>query len=473
MPRTTASIPKRADALDALRGLAILAMVFSGVIPFAGALPAWMYHAQLPPPNHTFNPNLPGLTWVDLVFPVFLFALGAAIPLAQSRQLAAGKTPLQLVFGLLKRGFLLGFFAIFLQHVRPYTLNPHPNDCTWWMALAGFAILFLMYTRWFPTRSNGLGVSLTLGGWCAALLWMAVVRYPDGGGFSLDRSDIILMVLTNAIVFGGVIWLLSRNRPDVRLGVLALLVALRLSSTADGWVAWVWSASPLPWLFQFDYLKYLVIVLPGTMVGDLLVRCQQDSTDEGFSWSRNRCLMLGFLLLAAIGCLLVGLQSRLVWQTAIAVVILLGVGVRLVRSPQVSTEKLMATVYRWGMYLTVLGLCLEPYEGGLKKDSATWSYLFLTAGISIFLLILLTLAIEVFHLDSQLALLVDNGRNPMMAYVGFGNFILPIVNLSGLQETIVEMEFSVLKKVVLAIVYTLILAIAVSRLTRLKIFWRT
>lgn len=61
---------KRAYALDALRGYAILTMVLSATI--AGSiLPAWMYHAQTPPPDHVFDPNIAGLTWVDLVFPFF------------------------------------------------------------------------------------------------------------------------------------------------------------------------------------------------------------------------------------------------------------------------------------------------------------------------------------------------------------------------------------------------------------------
>ena len=66
---------KRANSIDILRGLAVIMMTFSGMIPFDGALPVWMYHAQEPPPAHDFNPNLAGLTWVDLVFPFFLFAM--------------------------------------------------------------------------------------------------------------------------------------------------------------------------------------------------------------------------------------------------------------------------------------------------------------------------------------------------------------------------------------------------------------
>jgi uncharacterized membrane protein len=45
----------RSHALDALRGLAILAMLLSSEMPFgANALPSWMYHAQVPPPTHQF-----------------------------------------------------------------------------------------------------------------------------------------------------------------------------------------------------------------------------------------------------------------------------------------------------------------------------------------------------------------------------------------------------------------------------------
>lgn len=58
----------RALALDALRGYAIITMVLSATI-VTHVLPGWMSHAQTPPPDHVFNPLLPVITWVDLVFP--------------------------------------------------------------------------------------------------------------------------------------------------------------------------------------------------------------------------------------------------------------------------------------------------------------------------------------------------------------------------------------------------------------------
>ena len=79
---------QRAYALDALRGYAILTMVLSATVA-PDILPGWMYHTQTPPPGHVYNPALSGLSWVDLVFPFFLFAMGAAFPFSLGQ--AVGK----------------------------------------------------------------------------------------------------------------------------------------------------------------------------------------------------------------------------------------------------------------------------------------------------------------------------------------------------------------------------------------------
>ena len=122
----------RALALDALRGLAILAMLLSGQLPFnENALPSWMYHAQEPPPTFEWIGTLAGISWVDLVFPFFLFAMGAAFPLALSRRMENKAALWKLGLFILERGFLLGFFALFVQAIRPYTLSNHPTTATW------------------------------------------------------------------------------------------------------------------------------------------------------------------------------------------------------------------------------------------------------------------------------------------------------------------------------------------------------
>ena len=77
----------RAYAVDILRGLAIVGMVLSGYIAWNPDLPAWLFHAQLPPPSFVFDASVAGITWVDLVFPFFLFSMGAEVALKHFRRI--------------------------------------------------------------------------------------------------------------------------------------------------------------------------------------------------------------------------------------------------------------------------------------------------------------------------------------------------------------------------------------------------
>ena len=452
-------------------------MVLSGTIRYK-ILPAWMYHAQLPPPNHTHNPNLPGLTWVDLVFPLFLFSMGAAIPIALSSRIAQGFKTKKIIDYILKRGILLGVFAIFLQHIKPFTINPNPTAQTWWIALLGFLILFLMFVRW-PVKGKIRQYTkwITLGAWLAGIILVSLLRYPNGSGFSLSRSDIILVVLTNMAVFGSFAWFFTRTNWLLRLGLLGLLIALRLSATVKGgWIAWLWATSPVPWIFQFDYLKYLFILIPGTIAGDLILnwlRTPVRDEEIDYRWTQPRFYGILLLMLGICLELLIGLQARWIWQTTLLSAILCSSGWFLVVNPGNATERLLQSLYQWGVYWLALGLFFEPYEGGIKKDPSTYSYYFVTTAIAFFILIAFTVIIDILKQQKWLQLLIDNGQNPMIAYVAFANLLWPILNLTQLEPIILEYTNSPLRGFIKGVIYTLSVALIVSLFTKLKLFWRT
>jgi predicted acyltransferase len=465
--------PKRADALDALRGLAILAMVFSGTQRYK-ILPAWMYHAQEPPPTHAFNKAIAGLTWVDVVFPLFLFALGAAIPLALSRRLDQGWQMPKILGYIFKRGLLLGAFAIILQHLRPFTMNADPSRSTWYLAMLGFGLLTLMFGRlpaaWKLGQYSGL---LTAIGWIGAVLLISQLPY-GGKGFQLDRSDPILMSLANMAVFGAIAWLVTRSNTFLRVGFLGILLALQFSSSSNGWVKDLWGSSPIPWLFQFYYLKYLFIVIPGTIAGDLILRWTQtvDDLDKPIEpRTRQRLWLISLSMLMLGFVLLVGLQSRAVLLTTLMSGAISAVTWLLFAPLQGSTGQLMKQLYQWGLYWLALGLCFEPFQGGIHKDPSTYSYYFVTVAIALFLLIALTVLIHLFHWQPWL--LIDNGQNPMIAYVAFANLLWPILQLTGLEDWLLEITNSPIMGAVKGLIYTLPIALFTSYLTRLKLFWRT
>lgn len=495
----TSQIPllKRADAVDALRGLAILGMNLSGVIPHEGALPAWMYHAQTPPPSHIFNPNLAGLTWVDLVFPVFLLTMGISIPLSLSRLIEKSKSRIQIFLFILKRGFLLATFAIFLEHFRPNVIDKEPGITKWYLGLLGLLTLFCIFVRLPRYLPSWLETFLAALGWVLAIFLLSNIQYPNQTGFSLSRVDIILAVLTTVAVFGSIIWLFTQKNIILRLGVLAIIFALRLSSTMPGWVQDYWSKTPIEKLFSFDYLKYLLIVIPGTIIGDLILtwlKAENNQTSDNLENFPNlnfsdqqqnklsifRYLSLSLLILAINIILLVGLQTRQVWQTTIIVLILCFIGWLLVKQNNYTRDSaenlinnLINKLYSWGTYWIILGLVFEPFQGGIKKDSATYSYFFVTAGMAIFLLIFLTIIIDLFQQKKLLKLLIYNGQNPMLGYVLMRNFLFPVLILTGLYPQIESITNTPALGILRGMIYTLIVAYIVTIFSRLKIFWRT
>lgn len=468
---------KRIDALDALRGIAVLGMVLSGVIPFNGTLPPWMYHAQFPPPTHQFNPKVSGLTWVDLVFPIFLFSLGIAIPLALSRRLSQGWKTVDIIIGILKRGFLLATFAIVLQHFRPTVISSEPNSEKWQLALIGFGILFLMFVQLPKFIPKWINLGLNLIGWGAAIAILTQIQYPHDlkfPQFSLDRSDIILLVLTNIIVFTSLIWLFTRNHPQFRIGLLGVLFGLILSKSAGGWMTEILSISPIPWLYQFEYLKYLFIAIPATFIGEEIINYQQvDDQNISKNWNQFRLIGIMILMGLIILNLIIGLQSRLLPQTTGISLILLIFGYRLVNEPNHPLEMLLYQMYQWGMYGLILGLAFEPYQGGIKKDPATISYFFITTAIAIFLLMILIILIDHFQQKLWFGLFIDNGKNPMIGYIAFANLLWPILELNGWTPKIEALTNTPSLGFLRGLSYTIIIALFVSLCTRLKLFWKT
>jgi len=478
------TVPTRAYALDALRGLAILAMLLSGQLPFdQHALPSWMYHAQEPPPRFVWDGTLAGISWVDLVFPFFLFSMGAAFPLALAKRMESNVSPLKLLGVVLERGFLLGFFALFVMAIRPYQISAHPDVSTWFLSLLGFLILFPILTRLPDQWPQVVRFSIRAGGWLGAILFFWLVKYPGGAGFELHRSDIIIIVLTNTAVFGSLVWMLTRKNLLLRLGIVGILIAARLPNyphmiDGDSWVHDLWTFSPIPWLYQFYYLQYLCIVIPGTIAGDLILEWtrqkRQTAEVSGMkSWSLTRYLSIGILLLAMLLGLLVGLKARWLCVTTFGTFALCYLGWKLMQQPRNETETLYKKLFQWAVYWLVLGLFFEPYEGGIKKDHPTLSYYFITSGLAICVYIGFSILIDVLQQRRLVALLICNGQNPMIAYAGINNFITPLLALTLVDRLLTACVISPFTGFCKGLVVTLLLAIFVSFLTRKKIFWRT
>ena len=468
---------KRVDALDALRGLAILLMILSGNIHFANPLPAWMYHAQVPPPDFVFNPNLPGITWVDLVFPFFLFAMGAAFPFALSKKLEGGMPKWKIVLQVFLRGILLTGFAIYLQHIKPFAFSAQPTAVDWLVGILGFALLFPILLRLPNTLKPVVRYSIRAAGVAGAIGLLSYITFPDGSGFSVNRSDIIIIVLANVAVFGSLIWLFTQGNILARLGILGILIAIRLTQGIDGsWNHWLWTATPFPWMYKLYYLQYLFIVLPGTIVGDLIykwIKRPPGSTGEEESESSSRMILSFVLMVSFLLVNLVGLYSRMLLATALANAALWVAGYVFYSKARTTIEMLHKSLFQWGSYWLVLGLFFEAYEGGIKKDHPSMSYYFVTTGLAVFTYIACSVVTDHFRKRKYLGTLIDNGQNPMIAYIAGSTLVLPILAVTHLESLLQALSSTPWLGFCRGVIFTVLVALATSFFTKKKLFWRT
>lgn len=397
---------RRSHALDALRGYAIMTMVLSAMEIFQ-VLPAWMYHAQVPPPDHTFNPSIFGITWVDLIFPFFLFSMGAAIPLSFRRQMGKGVSRGKLAWKSVVRWMKLTFFAIYCIHMYPFMMGySSPVLCSL-VPIMAFLLMFVLFMRnpfHLPRMWDRV---VNCGAYAVAVAWLLLQPYSGGQSFSLHTADIIMLILAQVAVTGSVIYLLTIDRRWWRAAIIPVIMGLFMSAGTDGsWQQWFIRSSPLPWLWQWSFQKYLIVIIIGTLAGDLLWDNLNGKLAAGGERPRASAMLPGIgeaLLLLTRG------GDKAYWRQLVVM----------------------------GSYLLALGLCLEAYEGGIRKDDVTFSYMFVTAALAVFALLFFTIVCDHWHVRWVSLPLELTGKNPMIAYVAGSMVVIPVLSLLHLWQPLV------------------------------------
>lgn len=456
------SIISRDESLDALRGMAILGMVLSGSIAFTEVMPRWMFHAQVPPPLFKFDPSVSGITWVDLVFPFFLFAMGAAMPLSLSRLLDKSYDFITILKIAIQRFLLLVFFALFSQQIKAWVLSEQPEVLHHVLSLAGFGLLSLIFTesRWKYYNF------LKWGGVCSGLGFLYFF-YSAHGGFSLYKSDIIIMVLANMAFFGTIIYYLTHDKPMLRIGILPFIFAFFVAGkeTQDSWtkLIFLWDnvgGWKIDWMYKFYFLKYLFIVIPGMFAGEWL-----KSSDAKKDQNINYVVWPIVLMVMNLGLLM----ERLLFLNFIVSLVLCVILIKLSSSKADHTVKKLVFA---GTYSLLLGLCLEAYEGGIRKDGSTYSYYFVTSGLAFYILLFFRSVTAKAGLK-MIKFLGQIGKNPMVAYVAGSLVVIPLLKLTGLSPYWDQMNFNVAVGLIKGVLFTALVALITLVFVKRGWFWKT
>lgn len=469
----------RNESLDALRGCSILAMVLSGSISFSASLPAWMYHAQVPPPNHTFMPAIAGITWVDLVFPFFLFSMGAAIPLALNKKAKKDSSFLPVLSIALRRFLLLAFFALFIEHMKAWVIAAQPLLKENLLSIVAFVMLFFQLYENKQAYKKKLFIGLKISSFVIAVALLFSLRFR-GETFSFYKSDIIIIVLANMAFFGTIIWWFTKNHAWLRIGILPFIMAVFLvaKEPTEGWVNVLFNFNQLAgfhfdWMYQFYFLKYLFIIIPGTFAGEWLLKYNETTYSKTApakkTYSGIICL-LTFLLVVSNTALLFGRYLLLNFSLSVLMIIAI---YWLLKKYGDDINKPFTYFLKAGAYLLLLGLFFEAYEGGIKKDHSTYSYYFVSSGLAFFMLIVFgTLS------QSKIGAGINNyfslnGRNPMLAYVTGSLLLMPILQLTGLHRIFDSMNSSASLGFLKGVLFTGIVSLITVFCTKRGWFWKT
>lgn len=469
---------KRATALDMLRGISIFGMVLSANIPF-GVLPAWMYHTQTPPPTHIYNPGIPGLTWVDLVLPVFIFCMGVSIPLAINKKIESGDKFFKLSFNVVERYLMLVVFAIFIAHIQPSAISTGFLNFNFLgfemkgydlniISILGFLVLFPIYC---VIKNPKRKLIWRIVGWSCAISLFLLLQFVYGFEFTLQRRNIIILLLANVYLFGVASWFITRKNTTNRILLLGLWAAIQILCKYTHFDETLNQLTGLSWIFLFRMTHYMLLLIPATMVGDILYKRIKSGQIYEELITINKITTLIFSCLALFSMwLVIALYNRWSLLLYITTPIIL-TGFYLAIKKHLPHYLLL---FKICAYMILIGLILEPVEGGIKKDPVTASYLFITGGISICWLCFLEFICRKSENLYIVKLFSSAGSNPLLAYVATTWFVLPL-----LQVSFLIIPYNWLYPdgyhwvgVIRAIILVLIVMSLVAWASRKKIFWR-
>ena len=448
---------KRFESLDILRGMSIFGMVFSAIIPY-GVLPGWMYHIQNPPPSHTLDITRYGIGWVDLVFPVFIFCMGAAIPFAfRARWAAKGRDTISDLKGIGERFLMLLAFSYLCVLLSPNFDGYWPQ----YLILGGFVCLWMIYVKKAPAK-------VRVAGWIAAFALIAVFYFCFGTPLSLFRRNIIILLLSFLYLFGALIWYVTRNSAWRRGVAFLLVIGLSLFTRLTGFDGALYDNKSLSWLFNMEEINFLMILIPATWVGDFFYNMISKGSTPVFGRKISVHVLFWSLLLLVV---LVLAGSYLRWQyTLFAVTTVLGT----ISLLTYKTARICAPPVFLSALLIIVGLAVENLEPGITKVPCSFSYCFVTAGISILLLLWTEYIRQLIPGSFVGRIFSGAGENPLMSYVTFDMLVVPLMSITCMNLLYrwarpLEFPWAGVFTSFIIVMFTMWL---VSRASRRKIYWR-
>lgn len=280
----------RIESIDVGRGIAILIMLFVNDIAGVNGIPTWMKHTPR---------SVDGMTFVDLVFPAFLFIVGMSLPFAIRRRLERGDTIWQIWRHILIRTIGLLVIGVFMVNSDSISdkglLNPH----LWTLFMYTGVILVWNVPPQEPGLKRNIMLKLRIVG--VFLLTVLALLYQGKGisGFFQMRTQWwgILGLIGWAYIVSCIFYIPLRRQKAGLVGAMAILYCIYMADVGGG-------LAFLSWIKPFINISYMLcshsaIVISGALLGLILT---PDSPVKGYKARIQWAIIYGLGL--ALGGLL-------------------------------------------------------------------------------------------------------------------------------------------------------------------------
>jgi len=228
MQVTTTDFTQRNAAIDILRALTMLLMIFVNDFWTVSGVPEWMLHAKK-------GQDMLGLS--DVVFPCFLFVVGMSIPFALERRFSKGLSGVSTVGHILTRSLALLLMGAFIVNTEAGIAPEVGLSRAVYriLMITGFLLVWNVYPPSEKPRINRIYTLLKIIG-LLLLLYLAIVFRDAKGGVFQARWWGILGLIGWSYLVCAFVYLFTRDRLKYLIPIWLVFIALGilLSVTREG-----------------------------------------------------------------------------------------------------------------------------------------------------------------------------------------------------------------------------------------------
>jgi heparan-alpha-glucosaminide N-acetyltransferase len=209
------SAASRVLSIDVFRGIIIFTMVFVNELSGVKNIPYWMKHLPA---------NVDGMTFVDLVFPAFLFIVGMSIPFAIQARANKGDSALEIFKHIALRSLGLIVIGVFMVNAESgYVASAMSISMPLWTLLM-FIYVLLIWSNYPKTLSPVITLGAKLIGVAGLVMLWWMYKGPNETGMTTQWWG-ILGLIGWAYLIAGTFFLITRQFTSASMQFVTLAMA--------------------------------------------------------------------------------------------------------------------------------------------------------------------------------------------------------------------------------------------------------